>query len=89
MSPAIPANSFLIFHHFIYSRFLKVGCIIRVKHPIYGQIVKVICKIDIEVNSDNEYWLEGLNPSSVSSEQMGAISLNMITGINFYKIQAS
>jgi hypothetical protein len=84
MSPAIPENSFLVFHHFIYQCHLKEGKIVRVNHPIYGRIVKKIIRID----NTNIYWLEGLNKQSVSSFQMGPIYINMITGINFYKILA-
>jgi hypothetical protein len=84
MSPVIPENSFLIFHHFIYRSYLKVGKIVRVNHPTYGSIVKKIIKVD----SADIYWLEGLNSSSISCSQMGPISLNMISGINFYKVLA-
>ncbi|MCP4321516.1 MAG: nickel-type superoxide dismutase maturation protease [Psychromonas sp.] len=85
MSPAIPENSFLIFHRFIYHRCLTVGKIIKVKHPIYGLIVKKLIRID----QQGLYWLEGLNASSVSSIQMGAIKRNMITGIVVYHIKKS
>lgn len=81
MSPAIPANSYLICHHLIYRCFLKVGKIVKVQHPHYGLIVKKISFID----KQGLYWLEGLNVNSVSSAQMGAIALSMITGIVIYK----
>ena len=83
MSPAIATGSYLIFHHFIYRRFLTVGKIIKVQHPTYGSIVKKITSID----QQGFYWLEGLNANSLSPLQMGAIDLTMITGIVTYHIQ--
>ncbi|MEI6897896.1 MAG: hypothetical protein V5786_10525, partial [Psychromonas sp.] len=80
MSPTIPANSYLIFHHLIYRQFLKTGTIIKMQHPIYGLIVKKIISID----QQGFYWLGGLNNHSITSQQMGAIDLQMITGIVIY-----
>jgi len=64
MSPIIAANSYLIFHHFIYRRFLTVGKLVRVQHPIYGSIVKRICHLE----QQGGYRLEGLNEQSVSNQ---------------------
>lgn len=83
MSPTIPANSFLIFHHFVYHRLLNIGTIISVQHPVYGLIVKKIITIDTQ----GFYWLEGLSSHSISCAQMGAIDFKMIVGIVFYKIK--
>jgi len=84
MSPAIHANSYLVFHHCIFRCLLKVGAIIKVQHPNYGLIVKRIKSIDHQ----GCYWLEGLNDSSVTASQMGVINLRMITGIVVYNIKA-
>jgi len=83
MSPYIPADSYLIFHHFVSTHLLKVGKVIKVKHPRYGFIVKRIKLIDRE----GLYWLEGLNISSLSINEMGAIKLSMIKGIVVYNIK--
>ncbi|MEL0628983.1 nickel-type superoxide dismutase maturation protease [Psychromonas aquatilis] len=84
MSPIIPANSFLLFHHWIRPNSLKVGLLVKVNHPIYGLIIKQVCQID----KNNSYWLKGLNDSSVTTEQMGPIRINRIKGIVCYKILA-
>lgn len=84
MSPAIHANSYLIFHHCIFRRILTVGTMIKVQHPKYGLIIKRIKSIDHQ----GCYWLEGLNENSVSATQMGIINLRMITGIVIYTIKA-
>lgn len=84
MSPVIPQNSFLFFHHFINQKTLKVGSTVRVNHPTYGLIVKQITKIE----NNNCYWLKGINNKSVSTAKMGAIRRNRITGILYYKIVA-
>lgn len=85
MSPNIPDNSYLIFHHFIRPHFLKVGKIIKVQHPIYGLIVKKITGID----QKGCYWLEGMNINSISSSKIGTIDITLIVGIVFYEIKAA
>ena len=77
MSPHIPHGSYLIFHHLISPRLLKRGKIVKVKHPTYGLIVKEI----IEIDHQGRYWLDGLDIDSINSIEMGAIDLNMITGV--------
>lgn len=82
MFPTISANSYLIFHHLVFRSLINVGRIIKVQHPIYGLIVKRVTCID----QQGFYWLEGLNKRSVSCTQMGAITLQMITGVMVFKI---
>jgi len=82
MSPDIPKNSFLLFHHFIRKRQLRVGTLVRVKHPVYGMIIKRIVTID----KTQYYWLKGDNKKSVSTSEMGPVTIEMITGIVCYKI---
>jgi len=85
MSPHIPDGSYLIFHHLIYRCLLKPGSIVKVMHPTYGLIVKEIIEIDYQ----GRYWLDGLDIHSINSIEIGAIDLNMITGIVIYIIQKS
>ena len=83
MSPHIPPDSYIIFHHLIFPRLLKRGKIVKVKHPTYGLIVKEI----IEIDHQGYYWLEGLNKNSISSLDMGPIDFKMIIGIIVYTIK--
>jgi len=83
MSPYIPSGSYLIFHHLVYRRLLKRGNIVKVKHPNYGLIVKKITEVD----QQGYYWLEGLHAESITSSEIGAISLNMISGIVVFTIK--
>ncbi len=83
MSPTIPANSYLIFHHIIFRQLLTVGKIIKVQHPLYGTIVKRITRVD----KKGFYWLAGMNVSSISSVEMGAIDFTMIKGVLLYNIR--
>lgn len=84
MSPSIPADSYLIFHHFIYRHFLTIGKVIKVQHPLYGLIVKKI----IDIDRQGYYWLEGLNIDSLSRAEMGAITFKMIKGITVCNIKS-
>ena len=83
MSPHIQPGSYLIFHHLIHSSLLKKGKIIKVKHPLYGLIVKRI----IDVDQQGYHWLEGLNKNNISYLEMGAIDFKMIIGIIVYIIK--
>jgi len=84
MYPNIPHGSYLIFHHLIYRCLLKRGHIVKVKHPIYGLIVKEI----VEMDYLGRYWLEGVNINSINSLEIGPIELNMITGVVVHAIKA-
>ena len=83
MSPYIQPDSYLISHHLIHPFFLKKGKIIKVKHPLFGLIVKRI----IDVDQQGYYWLEGLNKNSISTLEMGAIDFKMIIGVIIYIIK--
>jgi len=77
MSPDIPPGSYLIFHHFIYRCLLTRGKLIKVQHPTYGLIVKKIIEIDVQ----GRYWLEGIAKKSITTHEMGAVDISMISGI--------
>jgi len=84
MSPDIQPNSYLISHHLIHPSFLKKGKIIKVKHPLFGLIVKRI----IDVDQQGYYWLEGVNKNSISTLEMGAINIKLIIGIVIFNIKS-
>ena len=84
MSPHIQPDSYLISHHLIHPFFLKKGKIIKVKHPLFGLIVKRI----IDVDQQGYYWLEGLNKNSISTLEMGAINIKLIIGIVIFNIKS-
>ncbi|NTS78066.1 hypothetical protein HR060_14495 [Catenovulum sp. SM1970] len=69
MSPALPDNSYAIFHRFFRVQNLKVKDVVKVEHPKFGLLVKRIKFID----RNGFIWLEGLDPHSISSMEMGPI----------------
>ncbi|WP_410369364.1 S24/S26 family peptidase [Catenovulum sp. 2E275] len=76
MSPLIPSGSYIIFcPWFKLNGFkLKPGDIIKVTHPQYGLLVKSIHQI----MPNGDYLLTGLNPHSITTEQMGLITQQQI-----------
>ncbi|WP_440904242.1 S24 family peptidase [Catenovulum sp. SX2] len=76
MLPVIPANSYILFYTQFRHHKLKVGDIVRVNHPLYGNIIKQICQIE---QNHSAFWLQGMNSESVSIREMGVIKPEQIS----------
>lgn len=84
MLPVIPANSYILFNSKFRHHKLKIGDIVRVNHPLYGNIIKQICQIE---QNHSAFWLQGMNSESVSSQQMGLISPELISARVFWIVR--
>ena len=72
MEPRLPARSFALFRR---ARKYKAGDIVLADHARYGAIVKQISDI-----AEDGVQLSGLAPASVTTEQMGRLSLDQLRG---------
>lgn len=74
MSPTLNAGDFVVVWRRV--RRLQLGDLVVCNHPDYSRLIKRINAIDLNGN----YLLEGDNPSSLSPEKMGWLSLNQMYG---------
>jgi nickel-type superoxide dismutase maturation protease len=77
MSPVLMPNSYVLLHSYFNKNQLKKGRIVKVDHPVYGQIIKRIAYQD----KNGLYWLSGDGPNSVSTCEMGPVSAAQIKGV--------
>ena len=83
MSPFIPNGSFVLCNRWI--KGYQIGQIIKFRHRDYGDVIKIIQKID-----DHGFlWCDGLNQESVSMNQIGPVSVNTVYGVVVWVIKAA
>lgn len=61
---------------------LQLGDVIIIKHPVYGDLVKQICR-----KEDSGYFVQGTNALSTGSDSIGLILPQMIEGKVVLKIR--
>lgn len=84
MLPDIPPGSYAVFTSFWRRGSLRNGDVIRVNHPQFGVIIKYIHHID----ADDQIWLAGANGQSVTTEAMGPVYPEQISGKCCYIVKA-
>jgi len=80
MAPVLKPGSYVVFHRFFLQKSIKVGDLVKVKHPKLGILVKNIAHID----SNGLFWLRGANPNGISTLDMGPIRVRHIIGKSLY-----
>ncbi|MDO5725830.1 MAG: S24/S26 family peptidase [Tissierellia bacterium] len=63
---------------------IKIGDIVIANTKTYGKIVKMVKEIDYK---NRTCWLQGINPNSISSKEIGEIAFKDIEWIVIFPIR--
>ena len=77
MHPRLPHNSFILLRSLPSrgSTKLKVGDMVKCYHRDFGSIIKTIAAID----DQGLFWLKGEHESSVSTQEIGPVHIDLIS----------
>ena len=82
MHPRLPHNSFILLYSLpsrgstkFRSTKLKVGDMVKCSHREFGSIIKTIAAID----DQGLFWLKGEHESSVSTQEIGPVHIDLIS----------
>lgn len=78
MSPTLSDGDYV----FARRKVATLGDVVLIRHMSLGLIVKRICKID----ETHHYTVAGDNPRSTSSDAMGLIPREAITGVVYWRV---
>jgi len=81
MSPVLLPDDFVLTSRWFFSP--KIGNIVVVNHPVYGQIIKRIHA----VNTNGDFQLTGENAQSITSNQIGWMPRESCVGKVIYSIK--
>lgn len=82
MWPYLSGGDFVIACRFFFR--IRPNDIVIVDHPVYDRMIKRVA----DISSDKSLWLQGDNKASVTSQQMGWVSLEWVKAKVLFSIRS-